>query len=187
MRRYLHRSTECQPTLSRYDCLPPRLRPRLRRHRVEAARLALPLRPGRLLDQGQEPGGSSCEAGNRRRLGLGDERLHPKRMEEAMGFTAIVAMGLVLLAGYGILRIGISIGVKRATKNVVVGFLMKAQLSEVTHEGRELVVELADHDTWYNLFGPEFSLKGRRKENRTREIGGTLWELAFHESQGRTS
>jgi hypothetical protein len=102
-----------------------------------------------------------------------------------MGVTAIVAMGLVLLAVYGILRIGISIGVKRATKNVVVGFLMKAQLSEVTHEGRELVVELADHDYWYNLFGPEFSLKERRKENRTRDIGGTLWELAFHEQRER--
>ena len=35
---------------------------------------------------------------------------------------------------------------------------MKAQLSEVTHEGRELVVGLADHNSWYNLFGPEFSL-----------------------------
>ena len=102
-----------------------------------------------------------------------------------MGFTAIVAMGLVLLAVYGILRIGISIGVKRATKNVVVGFLMKAQLSEVTHEGRELVVELADHDYWYNLFRPEFSLKERRKENRTRDIGGTLWELAFYEQRER--
>ena len=53
-----------------------------------------------------------------------------------MGFTAIVAMGLVLLAGYGILRIGISIGVRRATKNVVAGFLMKAELSEVTLEGK---------------------------------------------------
>ena len=102
-----------------------------------------------------------------------------------MGLTPIVAMGLVLLAVYGILRIGISIGVKRATKNVVVGFLMKAQLSEVTHEGRELVVELADHDSWYNLFGPEFVLKERRKENRTRGIGGTLWELAFHEQRKR--
>jgi hypothetical protein len=64
-----------------------------------------------------------------------------------MGFTTIVAMGPVLLAIYGILRIWISIGVKRATKNVV-GFLMKAQLSEVTHEGQELVVGLADHDSW---------------------------------------
>ncbi len=95
-----------------------------------------------------------------------------------MGFTAIVAIG-VLLAIYGILRIGIRIGVKRAVKNVVVGFLIKAQLSEVTHEGRELVAEIADHDSWYNLFGPEFSLKERRKENRTKDIGGTLWELSF--------
>jgi hypothetical protein len=102
-----------------------------------------------------------------------------------MGLTTIVTMGAVLLAIYGILRIGISIGVKRATKNVVVGFLMEAQLSEVTHEGRELVVGLADHDSWYNLFGPEFSLKERRKENRTREIGGTLWELTFHEQRKR--
>ena len=60
---------------------------------------------------------------------------------------------------------------------------MKAQVSEVTLEGRELVVELADHDYWYNLFGPEFSLKERRKENRTRDIGGTLWELALHEQR----
>jgi hypothetical protein len=102
-----------------------------------------------------------------------------------MGLTTIVTMGAVLLAIYGILRIGISIGVKRATKNVVVGFLMEAQLSEVTHEGRELVVGLADHDSWYNLFGPEFSLKERRKENRTREIGGTLCELTFHEQRKR--
>jgi hypothetical protein len=43
-----------------------------------------------------------------------------------MGLTTIVTMGAVLLAIYGILRIGISIGVKRATKNVVVGFLMEA-------------------------------------------------------------
>ena len=42
-----------------------------------------------------------------------------------MSFTTIVAMGPVLLAVYGILRVGIRIGVKRATKNVVVGFLMK--------------------------------------------------------------
>ena len=102
-----------------------------------------------------------------------------------MGFTTIVAMGPVLLAIYGILRVGIRIGVKRATKNVVVGFLMKAQLSEVTHEGRELVVGLADHDSWYNLFGPELSLKERRKENRAREIGGTLWELTSHEQRKR--
>jgi hypothetical protein len=46
-------------------------------------------------------------------------------------------------------------------------------------------VGLADHDSWYNLFGPEFSLKERRKENRTREIGGTLWELTFHEQRKR--
>jgi hypothetical protein len=102
-----------------------------------------------------------------------------------MGLTTIVTMGAVLLAIYGILRIGISIGVKRATKNVVVGFLMEAQLSQVTHEGRELVVGLADHDSWYNLFGSEFSLEERRKENRTREIGGTLWELTFHEQRKR--
>jgi hypothetical protein len=100
-----------------------------------------------------------------------------------MGFTAFVGMGLGLFAVYGILRLGISIGVKRATKNVVVGFLMKAQLAEVTLEGRELVGELADHDYWYNLFGPDFSLKERRKENRTRDIGGTLWELALHEQR----
>jgi hypothetical protein len=91
-----------------------------------------------------------------------------------MGFTTIVAMGPVLLATYGILCIGIGIGVKRATKIVV-----------VTREGRELAVGLADHDFWYNLFRPELSLKERRKENRTREIGGTLWELTFHEQRKR--
>jgi hypothetical protein len=74
-------------------------------------------------------------------------------MERAMGFTAVVAIGSISLAIYGILRIGIRIGVKRAIKNVVVGFLIKAQLSQVTHEGRELVAEIADHDPWYNLFG----------------------------------
>ena len=63
-----------------------------------------------------------------------------------MAVKAIVAMGPVLLAIYGILRIGISIGVRRATKNVVAGFLMKAELSEVTLEGKALVAQLADHD-----------------------------------------
>ena len=96
-----------------------------------------------------------------------------------MSFTTIVAMGPVLLAVYGILRVGIRIGVKRATKKRCCRISDEAQLSEVTHEGRELVVGLADHDSWYNLFGPEFSLKERRKENRTREIGGTLWELTL--------
>jgi hypothetical protein len=99
-----------------------------------------------------------------------------------MGVKAIVAMGPVLLAVYGILRIGISIGVRRATKNVVAGFLMEAELSEVTLEAKGLVAQLADHDYWYNLFGPEFSRKERRKENRTRGIGTTLWELVIHES-----
>ena len=51
-----------------------------------------------------------------------------------MGVKTIVAIGPVLLAVYGILRIGISIGVRRAAKNVVAGFLMKAELSEVTLE-----------------------------------------------------
>jgi hypothetical protein len=51
---------------------------------------------------------------------------------------------------------------------------MKAELSEVTLEGKALVAQLADHDYWYNLFGPEFSHKERRKENRTRGIGATL-------------
>ena len=102
-----------------------------------------------------------------------------------MGFKAIVAMGPALLAVYVILRLGISIGVRRATKNVVAGFLMKAELSEVTLEGKGLVVQLADHDYWYNLFGPDFSLKERRKENRTREIGATLWELVLHEQRKR--
>jgi len=74
-----------------------------------------------------------------------------------MAVKVIVAMGPVLLAVYGILRVGISIGVRRATKNVVAGFLMKAELSEVTLEGKGLVAQLADHDYWYNLFGPEFS------------------------------
>jgi hypothetical protein len=106
-------------------------------------------------------------------------------MEEAMGVKAIVAMGPVLLAVYGILRIGISIGVRRATKNVVAGFLMKAELSEVTLEGKELVAHLADHDYWYNLFGPEFSRKERRKESRTRTIGAALWELVIHEQRKR--
>ncbi len=81
-----------------------------------------------------------------------------------MGVKAILAMGPVLLAVYGILRIGISIGVRRATKNVVAGFLMKAELSEVTLEGKGLVAQLAKHDYWYNLFGPEFSRKERRKK-----------------------
>jgi hypothetical protein len=102
-----------------------------------------------------------------------------------MGFKAIVAMGPALLAVYVILRLGVSIGVRRATKNVVAGFLMKAELSEVTLEGKGLVVQLADHDYWYNLFGPDFSLKERRKENRTREIGATLWELVLHEQRKR--
>src|SRR5262249_360856 len=42
-----------------------------------------------------------------------------------------------------------------------------------------------DHDYWYNLFGPEFSRKERRKENRTRGIGATLWELVLHEQRKR--
>jgi hypothetical protein len=102
-----------------------------------------------------------------------------------MAVKAIVAMGPVLLAIYGILRIGISIGVRRATKNVVAGFLMKAELSEVTLEGKALVAQLADHDYRYNLFGPEFSHKERRKESRTRGIGATLWELVVHENRNR--
>jgi hypothetical protein len=53
-----------------------------------------------------------------------------------MAVKVIVAMGPVLLAVYGILRVGISIGVRRATKNVVAGFLMKAELSEVTSRVR---------------------------------------------------
>jgi hypothetical protein len=102
-----------------------------------------------------------------------------------MGVKTIVAIGPVLLAVYGILRIGISVGVRRATKNVVAGFLMKAELSEVTLEGKGLVAQLADHDYWYNLFGPEFSRKERDKENRTRGIGATLWELVLHEQRKR--
>jgi hypothetical protein len=62
---------------------------------------------------------------------------------------------------------------------------MKAELSEVTLEGKALVAQLADHDYWYNLFGPEFSHKERRKENRTRGIGATLWELVVHEHRNR--
>jgi hypothetical protein len=62
---------------------------------------------------------------------------------------------------------------------------MKAELSEVTLEGKALVAQLADHDHWYNLFGPEFSHKERRKENRTRGIGATLWELVVHEQRNR--
>jgi hypothetical protein len=38
------------------DLLQARLRARLRGHRVEASRLAVPRRPRRLLDKGQEPG-----------------------------------------------------------------------------------------------------------------------------------
>ena len=98
-----------------------------------------------------------------------------------MAVKVIVAMGPVLLAVYGILRVGISIGVRRATKNVVAGFLMKAELSEVTLEGKALVAQLADHDYRYNLFGPEFS----HKERRTRGIGATLWELVVHENRNR--
>src|SRR5262245_48692218 len=41
-----------------------------RRHRVEAARLALPLRPVEGLAEVQEPGSASGEAGSRGRLGL---------------------------------------------------------------------------------------------------------------------
>jgi hypothetical protein len=64
------------------------------------------------------------------------------------------------------------IGVKRPTKNVVVGFLMKAQLSEVTHEGRELVVGLADHNSWYNLFGPNLVSKNAVKKTEQETLAG---------------
>jgi hypothetical protein len=42
----------------RGDLLQACLRARLRGHRVEASRLAVPRRPRRLLDKGQEPGGA---------------------------------------------------------------------------------------------------------------------------------
>jgi hypothetical protein len=43
---------------------------RLRAHRVEAARLALPLRPIQAMAQDQEPGGAGIAAGGRGRVGL---------------------------------------------------------------------------------------------------------------------
>jgi hypothetical protein len=46
-----------------------RLLARLRGHCVEVAWLAIPLRPGELLSEGQRPDGASGEARGRRRLG----------------------------------------------------------------------------------------------------------------------
>ncbi len=50
------------------DHLSARLQARLRGHRVEAARLAVSLRPFAVLDQGQEPGCPSGEARGRKGL-----------------------------------------------------------------------------------------------------------------------
>ena len=96
-----------------------------------------------------------------------------------MSFTTIVAMGPVLLAVYGILRVGIRIGVKRATKNVVGGFLMKHNCRKSRTKGESWLWGSQITILGTISFGPEFSLKERRKENRTREIGGTLWELTL--------
>jgi len=55
--------------------LPPRLQTQPQRHRVEAARLALLLRPVEGLAEVQEPGRSGGEAGGRRGLGKGEAEM----------------------------------------------------------------------------------------------------------------
>jgi hypothetical protein len=65
--------------------VPGSLPARLRGHRIEAARLTLPLRPHRTLDQGQEPEGASGKARSPRGLAIaaGDIRCRLLSAEHA--------------------------------------------------------------------------------------------------------
>ena len=76
----------------RRDDLQTRLRARLRGHRVQAARLAIPCRPLGALAQNQEPGRTRCAAARRRRLDLmADRRFPPPWMfEEANGACFVI-------------------------------------------------------------------------------------------------
>ena len=70
-------------------------------HRVEAARLALPLRPVEGLAQDEEPGGTGGEARGRAGLGaMSKRKLKPwMRVEQAIIWSVAVIASLMVAAG----------------------------------------------------------------------------------------
>jgi hypothetical protein len=82
---------DVSPSTSR-DHLQARLRVRLRGHRVEAARIALPSGPIAPLAQDQEPGRARRASARRRRLDLMADRRFPPpwTFEEANGACFVV-------------------------------------------------------------------------------------------------
>jgi len=95
-----------------------------------------------------------------------------------MGSTSIgvVAVLFIFFLIWGLLRIGMRIGVKRAIENIVQGFLSEEKtLAEAPQEANKLQLILKNHDYWYSLFG---SFKEFDKEYYTKRLGVALHEIS---------
>lgn len=103
--------------------------------------------------------------------------------------TVIAILCLVLaLPIYGLLRIGIAIGAKRATDDIVQGFFLAGivDFAELPAENKSKI-ELASRDYWYTLLRNSSQADWNRTQ-KSKRVGDALAGVAFGaglESQAR--
>jgi hypothetical protein len=95
-----------------------------------------------------------------------------------MLFILAIAVLIISLPIYSLLRLGIYIGAQRAAHNIVFGFMSAGRdPSELPEEIKALQSAIANRNCWYGLFG--VSKADWNKNKVTAHIGDRLEFLAF--------